>query len=290
MDQDQSVYKLDSLLKTVQKYGLLQNKGFSKSLGQNFLLDFNVTQKIVRCAPSLTNKVVVEIGPGPGGLTRAILEQNPKVLHVIEMDPKAIFVMEELQKFYPNLVIHHADALKIDFKTFLENEDQKITILSNLPYHISTALLTKWFDTLSIIESMTLMFQKEVADRILGNPHSKEYGRLSILSQYLCIIDHGFDLAPHLFTPPPKVFSSILTFYPKSGIDLSLCDTLSKLTEKAFSHRRKMLRSTLKGIFNEVDLESLHISATDRAENLTVEQFVLLARYYTKSQIKVDKA
>ncbi|MBP9753267.1 MAG: ribosomal RNA small subunit methyltransferase A, partial [Proteobacteria bacterium] len=231
---------LDSLLKTVQKFGLLENKGFSKSLGQNFLLDFNVTQKIVRCSPSLTNKIVVEVGPGPGGLTRAILEQNPKVLHVIEMDPKAILVMEELQKHYPNLIIHHEDALKIDFKNFVCDKGQKITILSNLPYHIGTALLTKWFDIINSIESMTLMFQKEVADRIIANPHSKEYGRLSIISQYLCMIDHGFDLSPHLFTPPPKVFSSVLTFYPKSDVDLSLCENLQKITEKAFSQRRKM--------------------------------------------------
>jgi 16S rRNA (adenine1518-N6/adenine1519-N6)-dimethyltransferase len=189
--------------------------------------------------------------------------------------------MEELQKYFPQLVIHHGDALKINPKDLCEkSDDDGIHILSNLPYHISTALLTKWFYDLEIVQSMTLMFQKEVADRIIAEPNNKEYGRLSVISQYACTIDHGFDLSPHLFTPPPKVHSSVLHFKPKADTDtdLALLKKIEVVTQQAFSMRRKMIRSTLKPLFSEEELTKLNIPLTDRAENLSVDQFVLMAK------------
>jgi 16S rRNA (adenine1518-N6/adenine1519-N6)-dimethyltransferase len=270
------MFNVDSLLKTVQKFGMLQNKGYSKSLGQNFLLDLNITQKIVKCSSKLTDQVVIEVGPGPGGLTRAILEQNPKALHVIEMDPKAILAMEELKSYYPNLHIHHKDALSVDVKEFCE-DNTKVHILSNLPYHISTALLTKWINEIDSIASLTLMFQKEVADRIIAKPHSKEYGRLSVICQYVFDIEGCFDLSPHLFTPPPKVYSSVVNFIPKRSIDMNLLKKIELVTKHAFSQRRKMIRTTLKPLFSEKDLEEMGLLPTERAENLSIDHYINLS-------------
>lgn len=270
-----SIDKLPSLAQTVKDFGLLSHKAFSKSLGQNFLLDYNITQKIVKlCGNILQGNIVVEVGPGPGGLTRAIIEKSPKELHVIEMDSKCIRVMEQLKSIFPSMTIHQQDALTFDIKQLGE----KVHILSNLPYHIGTELLIQWVKDCSYIKSMTLMFQKEVADRIIAKPNTKEYGRLSVISQYCFDIDHGFDLPPSVFTPAPKVYSTVLHFKPKENIDLQLIDKLEKITKDAFGMRRKMIRSSLKKIFSADQLESLMISPTLRAEDLTLENYVELSK------------
>lgn len=266
---------LPSLFQTVKDFGLLKEKAFSKSLGQNFLLDYNITQKIVRLTgSSLTDSLVVEIGPGPGGLTRAIIEKNPKAFHVVEMDPKCIAVMNQLKKGFAPLQIHHQDALTFDIATLGE----PVHILSNLPYHIGTELLTRWLHQTPLIQSMTLMFQKEVADRIIAEADTKAYGRLSVICQYCFDIEHAFDLPPSVFTPAPKIDSTVLHFKPKRNIDLSLIPKLELVTKHAFSMRRKMIRSTLKGLFSVDQLESLGIQPTLRAEDLTQEHYILLAK------------
>ncbi|CAO4835497.1 MAG: Ribosomal RNA small subunit methyltransferase A [Holosporales bacterium] len=266
---------LPSLFQTVKDFGLLKEKAFSKSLGQNFLLDYNITQKIVHLTGStLTNSHVVEIGPGPGGLTRAIIEKNPKAFHVVEMDPKCIAVMQQLKKGFSPLTIHHQDALTFDIATL----EEPVHILSNLPYHIGTELLTRWLHQTPLIQSMTLMFQKEVADRIIAQADTKAYGRLSVISQYCFDIEHAFDLPPSAFTPAPKIYSTVLHFKPKRNIDLSLIPNLEMVTRHAFSMRRKMIRSTLKGLFSVHQLEDLGIKPTLRAEDLTIDDYILLAQ------------
>jgi 16S rRNA (adenine1518-N6/adenine1519-N6)-dimethyltransferase len=272
---------LPSLFETVKQYGLLENKNHSKRLGQNFLLDYNVTKKIVRLSDSLENKYVIEIGPGPGGLTRAILEQNPKQLHVVDMDTTCIKVMNDLKKKIPTLIPHHCDALKFDINSILLSTE-KVYILSNLPYHIGTELLIGWLKMLNRIDGMVLMFQKEVADRIIANPGSKTYGRLSIISQYCCEIEHGLDLSPHYFTPAPKIHSTVLRFVPKKSADLSKLPFLERVTGLAFGNRRKMLRSSLKTILGEEDFVILNIDAQKRAENLTGDEFLKIADYVAK--------
>lgn len=277
----QIIDELPSLFETIKQYGLLENKKHSKRLGQNFLLDYNVTKKIVRLANNLEHKNVIEIGPGPGGLTRAILEQNPKQLHVVDMDKTCIKVMDDLKVKIPTLITHHCDALKFDMKSVLSG-NEKAYILSNLPYNIGTELLIQWLKTINVIEGMVLMFQKEVADRIIAPPDCKAYGRLSIISQYCCDIEHGLDLSPHYFTPPPKVHSTVLRFVPKKDIDVSKFPFLERVTSLAFGSRRKMLRSALKSIMSEEAFVELNIDSQKRAENLTHEDFLRIADYVSK--------
>ncbi len=272
---------LPTLFETVRQYGLLENKKHSKRLGQNFLLDYNVTKKIVRLADNLEHKNVIEIGPGPGGLTRAILEQNPKQLHVVDMDKTCIKVMDDLKIKIPTLITHHCDALKFDITSVLLG-DEKAYILSNLPYHIGTELLIQWLKRIDVIEGMVLMFQKEVADRIMAPPGCKTYGRLSIISQYCCDIEHGLDLNPRYFTPPPNVHSTVLRFVPKKGIDLSKLPFLEHVTSLAFGNRRKMLRSSLKSIMSEDAFGELNIDSQKRAENLTGQEFLRISDYVSQ--------
>lgn len=277
IDVQNIIQSLPSLTETVKQYGLLANKGHSKNLGQNFLLDYNITKKIVRLCGVLKNHTVLEIGPGPGGLTRAILEEQPNALHVVDLDETCIQVMKDLQKQIPFLIPHHQDALLFDFKAIAKNE--KIFILSNLPYHIGTELLIHWLKNISYIYGMVLMFQKEVAERIVATPHTKAYGRLSIISQYFCDIEMGFHLPAKLFTPAPKVDSTVLKFTPKKDIDLLLLPFLEKVSALAFGQRRKMLRSSLKNIMNEDDFKACDIEPTKRAEELALQDFITISKY-----------
>lgn len=268
------IESLPSLVQTIHKYGLLEHKGFSKSLGQNFLTDYNVIRRIVRFAGDLTDQVVLEVGSGPTGLTRAILEHNPKALHVVEMDPKCIVILEDLKLLFPNLHIHPGNALDFDIASI----QTPMHIIANLPYNVGTELLIRWLKKSDIVSSMTLMFQKEVADRITASPHTKAYGRLSILAQYICTVSHCMSLAPHLFTPPPKVHSSVVHLSPKKDIDLTLIPYLEKITQAGFGNRRKMIRTSLKDFINEESLTECGIEPTLRAENLTVADFICLVK------------
>lgn len=259
------------------RYNLLPKK----SLGQNFLLDENITYKVAAAAGDLKGRRVIEIGPGPGGLTRAILDQGADEVIAIEMDPMCVTALQDLNDNRLN-ILHH-DAMKADYATFLRHE-KPVKIIANLPYNIGTELLFKWLPLIDKIESLTLMFQKEVVDRIVANPSTKDYGRLSIMVQWLARAKKVFDLPPHLFTPPPKVTSSVVHIVPKHQPLTVEFGCMERLVKQAFSQRRKMLKSTLKHLPASI-FETTVIDPTRRAETLTVEEFIRLA----ESLIKIPK-
>ncbi len=251
-----------------------------KKLGQNFLLDLNLTDKIARAAGDLKDCTVFEIGPGPGGLTRSLLSTNVKKVIAIEYDPRAIKALQSLKECVGDrLELIHGDALNVDLCTLAEGPR---AIVANLPYNIATPLLINWLKQLSqdhdSYRSMTLMFQKEVVQRITADISTKAYGRLSVLSQWLCNTRLSFDVPASAFSPPPKVTSSIAHFKPKNlQIDQKVnFSNLEKITAAAFGQRRKMIRSSLRD-YNQC-FEELGLNPKLRAENLTVEQFIDLAR------------
>ena len=254
--------------------------GANKALGQHFLLDLNITTKIARLLEAGDADQIFEIGPGPGGLTRALLDSSANVI-AIERDHRCMRVLQEISDHYDGrLRVIEADALKFD-ETSLLPQTGRCFVASNLPYNISTELLIKWLKAEPCWWSrMVLMFQREVADRILAAPGSKTYGRLSIISQSLSRVSKGFDLPARAFTPPPKVDSTVLVFDPieNHGIDIA---RLEALTQAAFSQRRKMLRSSLKTVFRtklEQVLLECDILPTARAEDITVDKWIALSR------------
>ncbi len=269
-----------SLKETIDKHQLMAQK----SLGQNFLLDSNITNKIINTSlqkqglASFVGYNICEVGPGPGGLTRSILEQNPDSLTVIEMDNRCIKIMEELKEHYQtNFTIINNDALKVDISSTCNKPCQ---IISNLPYNVSVPLLIGWLKNIKKYCALTLMFQKEVADRILSSTKSKDYGRISVLAQLTCNIERLVNLSPECFTPAPKIWSSVLLFSPKAEeIDAKLLSTVEKITTTAFGQRRKMLRQSLKSM-PEVLLacNNLEIPTTLRAEELAPNQYLELAK------------
>lgn len=270
--------QLSSLRSVISKYGLMPKK----NLGQNFLLDQNITDKIVRFAQPNLDKDILEIGPGPGGLTRSILAKNPKKLIVIEQDSRCIEALEELKIHYPQLEIINDDAIKIKEELLISSKAQ---IIANLPYNIGTLLLCKWLDQIELWHSLTLMFQKEVALRISANPGTKAYGRLSVIAQLLCDVQWHFDLPPEAFYPPPKITSSVISLYPKEIIpDKGIISSVEQITKILFNQRRKMLRSTIKQVHQDIDglIFGTSIELTQRPEELTIEQFVELAHNYNK--------
>lgn len=263
---------LPSLKETVDQFGLAAKK----SLGQNFLLNMDTVRKVARMAGKLGDCTVIEIGPGPGGLTRALLEAGAKRVISIEHDPRCIEALQPLIiKAEGRLSVVHADALTVRPQDLCPGEPLKI--VANLPYNVGTQLLVNWLHDLDNVQSMTLMFQKEVALRIVAKPRTADYGRLTILSQYLADVQKMFDLPPGAFSPPPKVTSSIVNLIPKTGVDLSILPALEKITHAAFGQRRKMIRSSLSSLFAVDDLAFLGIKETARAEELLLEQFVKLA-------------
>ena len=272
--------ELPSLRETVDSHGLMAKK----ALGQNFLLDQNVTDKIIRSSlaargiPDFSGEDVFEIGPGPGGLTRAVLKTNPHSLTVIEMDERCIEIMQELQTVCgATLQIVNGDALEFDFG--LKTERPK-SIVSNLPYHISVPLLLGFLRQMRNFNSLTLMFQKEVAERISAEPNNKNYGRLSVISQLVCKVKPLFNLNPNCFVTAPKIWSSVLLFLPQENIPTAEeFKKLEKITEVAFGQRRKMIRQSLKILPNlEKACEIAGVSLTDRAENITPKQYLILAQ------------
>ncbi|MBX3456877.1 MAG: 16S rRNA (adenine(1518)-N(6)/adenine(1519)-N(6))-dimethyltransferase RsmA [Candidatus Paracaedibacteraceae bacterium] len=266
---------LPSLKETVDQFGLAAKK----SLGQNFLLNMDTVRKVARMAGKLGDCAVVEIGPGPGGLTRALLEAGAKRVISIEHDPRCIEALQPLIiKAEGRLRVVHADALTVRPQDLCPDEPLKI--VANLPYNVGTQLLVNWLHDLDNIQSMTLMFQKEVALRIIAKPRTADYGRLTILSQYLANVQKMFDLPPGAFSPPPKVTSSIVNLIPKPDVDLSILPALEKITHAAFGQRRKMIRSSLGSLFAVDDLAFLGIKETARAEELLLEQFIKLARNF----------
>lgn len=252
-----------------------------KALGQNFLLDINVTDKIVRAAGDFNDTTVFEIGPGPGGLTRSLLKSNAKKVIAVEFDNRAVNALQSLvDASEGRLQVIQADALNTDLLTFAPKDDKK-AIVANLPYNIATPLLIGWLKQIrenkDCFSSMTLMFQKEVAQRIVASCGDKAYGRLAVLSNWLCDTKKLFDLPPSVFTPPPKIHSSIVHLTPKAlPENPPVFSAIEDITAKAFGQRRKMVRSSLKPYVSL--FEEAGIAPEKRAEDLSVESYIKLAR------------
>ncbi len=265
---------LPSLRDIVTKYELSARK----SLGQHFLFDGNITAKIAASARPLDQGSIIEVGPGPGGLTRALLADNTRELIVIERDHRCLAILEELSAAYPGrLTVIAGDALQTNLTTLGTIPRQ---IVANLPYNIGTALLLQWLETPQAFQAMTLMFQKEVADRLVAAPGTSAYGRLSVLTQWLCKVDRLFDLSPKAFVPPPKVASTVVRITPyQQPLFPAVRPLLERITAAAFGQRRKMLRSSLRSL--NVDslalLSAANIDPTERAEKLSIQDFCRLA-------------
>lgn len=257
------------------------NLSAQKSLGQNFLLDLNLTSKIARQAGDLTQSDLLEIGPGPGGLTRGLLAEGARRVIAIEKDRRCIAALEDIQKAYPDrLKILEGDALSINP---MEHLTGPVKVVANLPYNIGTELLIRWLTPKRwppFWTSLTLMFQKEVAERIVAPVASKAYGRLALLSQWRTDANIVMNLPPSAFTPPPKVSSAVVHLTALSAPRFEAeAAVLEKTVAKAFNQRRKMLRSSLKGFTLDLEekLQAAGISPTLRAEQVSLEQFCALA-------------
>ena len=254
-----------------------------KALGQNFLLDLNITEKIVRSAMmrdggDWCGVHAIEIGPGPGGLTRALLTSPVAGVTAIEFDERAVRALRDLEDAaLGDFTLVQQNALKVDLT---QSTEAPRVIVANLPYNVATPLLISWLKQIrgdhNVYRSMTLMFQKEVADRIVAAPNTKTYGRLSIMAQWLCDVSILYDLPPSAFTPPPKVNSAVVFFKPKvlDKANVSF-EVLERVTAAAFNQRRKMIRSSLKDYMGAV--EALGIDPQKRAENLTVAEYLGIA-------------
>jgi 16S rRNA (adenine1518-N6/adenine1519-N6)-dimethyltransferase len=273
---------LPPLREVIRRHGLTAKK----SLGQNFLLDLNLTARIARAAEPLENITVVEVGPGPGGLTRALLALGARRVIAIERDNRAIAALEEIALRYPGrLEIVEGDALSIDPHEHLGPE--RARVVANLPYNIATALLVGWLTVEPWppwYDHLLLMFQREVAERIVAVPGTKSYGRLSVLAGWRAEAKILFDVARSAFVPPPKVTSSIVRLTPRP--EPLACDALAlqRVTEAAFGQRRKMLRQNLKTLGVEAAslLAEAAIDPTSRAEEIPVEGFVALANVFSQ--------
>lgn len=255
-----------------------------KSLGQNFILDLNLTRRIARTAGPLEGRTVIEIGPGPGGLTRGLLMEGAGRVIAVERDFRCLPALSQIAEHYPGrLDVHSGDALTTDWPSLIGGAAGEAIIVANLPYGIASALLTRWLDTEPWppwYRRMALMFQREVADRIVAQPCSKAYGRLSVLAQWRTSPRIVLNLGPEAFTPPPKVSSAVVLFEPHERPQPACsAKTLARVTAAAFGQRRKMLRQSLKSLtpMPELLLHKVGLSPELRAEALTVAQFASLA-------------
>lgn len=265
---------LPPLREVIARHGL----DARKSLGQHFLLDGNLTDRIARQADPLDAGTVFEIGPGPGGLTRSLLRGGAARLVAIERDARCIAALRELEATFPGrLELVEADALTVDLARLGEAPRQ---IVANLPYNVSTPLLLRWLAQARAFSSMTLMFQKEVAERLRARPRTPDYGRLSVITQFHCTVKALFDIPAAAFTPPPKVVSTVVRLVPRPA-PLAAIDPadLERVTAAAFGQRRKMLRASLRGLGGPAEeiLGAAGVPPTARAEEIDVEGFCALA-------------
>jgi len=266
---------LPPLRDVIQRHGL----DAKKALGQNFLLDLNLTQKIARTAGGIENHTVIEVGPGPGGLTRAILALGAKRVIAIERDARCLPALAEISDHYPGrLTVIEGDALKTDFEALAP--DEPVRIIANLPYNVGTQLLVNWLLPKTwppFWDSLTLMFQREVGLRIVAEDNDDHYGRLGVLCGWRTDARMAFDVPPQAFTPPPKVTSSVVHLEPIANPLACDVSALERVTHAAFGQRRKMLRQSVKSLGGEALLARAEIDPQRRAETLSVEEFVRLA-------------
>ena len=269
---DDNDLQLPTIKETLKK----NNVKINKSLGQNFLFDLNLTDKIVKNSEPIC-PTVIEIGPGPGGLTRSILKKKPNVLYTIDKDKQSEKMLTDIKKIYrDNLIIITDDALHYPI---WELGDSPRQVIANLPYNTGTKMLTSWLKHIQHFDLLTLMFQKEVADRIVAKQGSKNYGRLSILTNWLTKSKKLFDIPSKAFIPRPKVISSVIQLkpLPKPLYDVSF-ESIEKITQMAFSHRRKMIKTSLKKVNGQIILKELNISPHLRPENLSIIDFCKIAK------------
>ena len=268
---DDNDLKLPTIKETLKK----NNVKINKSLGQNFLFDLNLTDKIVKNSESIC-PTVIEIGPGPGGLTRSILKKKPNVLYTIDKDKQSEKMLTDIKKIYrDNLIIITDDALHYPI---WELGDSPRQVIANLPYNTGTKMLTSWLKHIQHFDLLTLMFQKEVADRIVAKQGSKNYGRLSILTNWLTKSKKLFDIPSKAFIPRPKITSSVIQLKPlhKPLYNVSF-ESIEKITQMAFSQRRKMIKTSLKKVNGHIILKELNISPNLRPENLSIIDFCKIA-------------
>jgi 16S rRNA (adenine1518-N6/adenine1519-N6)-dimethyltransferase len=276
---------LPPLREVIARHGLAAKR----SLGQNFLLDLNLTGRIARAAGPLDGVSVVEVGPGPGGLTRALLAEGARKVIAVERDDRAIAALDEVARHYPGRLEVMADnALEVDLKPYLTGGPFRI--VANLPYNIATPLLVSWLTTEPWppwFDRLVLMFQREVAERIVAAPGGKDYGRLSVLAGWRTRAKILFDVHPSNFVPPPKVTSSVVELVPRA--DAPRCDRamLERITAAAFGQRRKMLRQSMRslGLDPLPLLAAAGIEPTARAEEIPVEGFIALTHVYQDAKI-----
>ncbi len=267
---------LPPLREVIARHGLSARK----SLGQNFLMDLNLTARIARASGPLEGAEIVEVGPGPGGLTRALLAGGARVV-AIERDSRCLPALDEIAAHWPGrLTVIEGDAMEVDPRPHLSGPAR---IVANLPYNVGTALLVGWMGGAvwpPWWQSLTLMFQREVAERIVAPPGSKTYGRLSVLSQWRARARIAFEVSPRAFTPPPKVTSAVVHVTPAAQPEGVVPARLEALTASAFAQRRKMLRQSLKGVAADPIglLAACGIDPTRRAESLSIDEFLALAR------------
>ncbi len=266
---------LPPLREVIAEHGLEAKK----ALGQNFLLDLNLTQKIARASGPLEGQTIIEVGPGPGGLTRALLANGARKVSVIERDQRCLPALADIAAHYPGrLNVVEGDALTADYVALAAG--QAVRIVANLPYNIGTQLLVGWLLSEPwppFFESLTLMFQKELAQRIVATPATAAYGRLGVLAGWRARSKIVFDVPAQAFTPPPKVTSSVVHMVPVEAPLPCPPDALERVTRAAFGQRRKMLRQSLKPVGGEALLERCGIDPRRRAETLSVEEFCSLA-------------
>lgn len=277
---------LDPLREVIRRHELAAKK----SLGQNFILDLNLTRRIARAGGSVEGRTVVEVGPGPGGLTRGLLLEGAARVIAVERDSRCLPALAEISARYPGqLNVHEGDALEADWRALLGGSAQKAVIAANLPYGAATSLLIGWLETEPWPpwwDRMVLMFQKEVAERIVAEPGTKDYGRLSVISQWRSEARIALTLKPEAFTPPPKVSSAVVVFKPRPDPQPSCSvKTLGKVTAAAFGQRRKMLRASLKTLVPNPEelLDAAGIAPDLRAERVPVRDFAKLALVYERS-------
>lgn len=271
---------LPPLREVIAAFGL----SASKALGQNFLLDLNLTAKIARSAAPLAGHLIYEVGPGPGGLTRALLAQGADRVVAVERDPRFIAALQGLQEAYPHrLVLVEGDALSVDERALLGVGPVKL--VANLPYNIATPLLLKWFAMGEYFGSLTVMLQREVAERLVAPPGSRIYGRLSVATQWRMTARRLFDLPASAFVPPPRVTSSVVQLVPRpQPLAPAEPALLERVTRAAFGQRRKMLRAALRSLGTDPLplLDAAGIAPQRRAEELSVEEFCALAEAWRK--------
>jgi 16S rRNA (adenine1518-N6/adenine1519-N6)-dimethyltransferase len=272
---------LPPLREVIARHGLSARK----ALGQNFLLDLNLTARIARVGGSLEGVTVVEVGPGPGGLTRALLAEGAARVIAVERDERCLAALAEVSAHYPGrLEVIAGDALKVDLAPYLDGQAPgSLRVVANLPYNIGTELFVRWMTPDRWPPwwgSLTLMFQREVAERMVAQPGSGAYGRLSVLAQWRARTRIAFEVNPNAFTPPPKVTSSVVHVVPAEPLAEVAPQLLERVVAAAFSQRRKMLRQSLKTRYPAPlpFLEAAGIDPTRRAETLTISEFLALSR------------